>query len=81
MGSLHHTNRGAIEVAVCYDCSSPLEGERAVANTGVCRKLDSAMSSAQLLRPANADLREAELEHIGAKDAAVDRKIVICRGC
>jgi len=33
MGSLHQTNRGTIEVPVCHYCSSPLEGERAIANT------------------------------------------------
>ncbi len=33
MDSLHQTNRGDIEVPVCHYCSSPLEGERAVANT------------------------------------------------
>src|SRR5713101_5765593 len=29
----YQTNRGAIEVALCHYCSSPPEGERAVANT------------------------------------------------
>jgi hypothetical protein len=33
MGSFHQMNRGAIAVPVCHYCSSPLEGERAVANT------------------------------------------------
>ena len=33
MGSFHQMNRGAIAVPVCQYCSSPLEGERAVANT------------------------------------------------
>ena len=38
-GSLHHTNRGAPEVPVCHYCSSPLEGERAVAKTpSHCRR-------------------------------------------
>jgi hypothetical protein len=33
MGTRHHVNQGAIELPACHYCSSPIEGERAAANT------------------------------------------------
>jgi hypothetical protein len=86
MGSLHQTNGGAIEVPVCHYCSSPLEGQRAVANTPsgpkyFCRSdsehpLDSCYRqyrrAVQLKRPFPVDERNVQLNSITSSASATE---------